>query len=457
MNKKPNTSRRTFIAGAASAIAAPTIIPSSVLGADAPSNKINMGFVGMGNRGRGVMTALMNHKQAHGVAVCDLENSYKAPNGGSHQGVEAGLGLLNGANKKKGGAETGVKGYSDFREMIEKEDLDAIMVATPDHWHALVCMEALRNDIDVYCEKPITHLFAEGYHLHREVAKRGRIFQVGSQQRSDKRFRHAVEIVRNGHLGKIQKVEVGLPAGKDSPQGETVGEIPAGFDYDMWCGPSEKLPFMPCRYHWNWRWHLSYGGGQLMDWIGHHNDIAHWGLGMDEAGPLSVEAKNFEYVSELMEVYNSPRHYDVVSQYPGDIEVILSSRNTMGTKWIGENGWVYVTRGKIEASNPEWIATSGDQKNKNSTDFTFNPGDWKGYHPGNGHQSNFVQGVVDRKECICSAETGHRSATPGHIAYVSQKLGRAIKWDSKAEKVIGDEDAQKELMALPYRGDWKLV
>ncbi len=456
MNKKPNTSRRGFIATAAGAIAAPTIIPSSVLGSDAPSKRINMGFVGMGNRGRGVMTALMNHKSAHGVAVCDLHKSYEAPNGGNPQGLDRGIELLNGANKKKGGSESGVKGYADFREMIAKEDLDAIMVATPDHWHALVCMEALKNDIDVYCEKPITHLFAEGYHLHREVAKRGRIFQVGSQQRSDKRFRHAVELVRNGHLGKISKVEVGLPQGKDKAQGDTtIKSPPENFDYDRWCGPSEKLPFMEARYHWNWRWHLSYGGGQLMDWIGHHNDIAHWGLGMDKAGPVSVEAKNFEFISELMEVYNSPRNYDVVSKYPGDIDVVMSSRNTMGTKWIGENGWVYVTRGKVEASNPKWVAVSGDKKK--STDFTFNPGDWKGYHPGAGHQSNFVQGVIDRKECICPAETGHRSATPGHIAYLSQKLGRAIKWDSKEEKVIGDVDAQKVLMDLPYRGDWKLV
>ena len=456
MSQKNHPSRRKFIAGAGAAIGFPTIIPSRVLGKDAPSNRINMGFVGMGNRGRGVMTALMNHKSAQGIAVCDLHDDYKAPNGGRPQGLKEGLRLLNGANAKKGGAKTGVKGYADYREMIANEDLDAIMCATPDHWHALVCMEAAKNDIDIDCEKPITHLFAEGYHLHREVSKRNLIFQVGSQQRSDKRFRHAVEIVRNGNLGKITRVEVGLPAGKDKPAGDTtIKAPPKGLDYDMWCGPSEKLPFMEARYHWNWRWHLSYGGGQLMDWIGHHNDIAHWGLGMDKAGPLSVEAKDFEYVDDLMEVYNSPRHYTFVSQYPDDIEVVVSTKNTMGTKWIGENGWVYVTRGKISASNPEWVATSDG--NKKGTNFSFNPGEWKGYHPGGGHQSNFMEGVLNRKECICSAETGHRTATPGHIAYLSHKLGRKIKWDSKEEKVIGDDEAQKKLMALNYRGDWKLI
>lgn len=446
MNQKQNNSRRRFLAGAAATIAAPTVIPSSVLGKNAPSNRINMGFVGMGNRGRGVMTALMNHEKAQGIAVCDLHDNYLAPNGGRPQGLQEGLKLLNQANAKKGGAETGVKGYADFREMIAKEDLDAVMVATPDHWHALVCMEAAKADCDIYCEKPITHLFAEGYHLHREIKNRDLVFQVGSQQRSDWRFRQAVEIVRNGLIGKVNKVEVGLPVGKDKAQGDsTVKEPPAGFDYDMWCGPSEKLPFMECRYHWNWRWHLSYGGGQLMDWIGHHNDIAHWGLDMDKAGPEKVEAKDFEYVSEIMEIYNSPRNYTVVSQYPGDIEVVISSRNRMGTKWYGEDGWVYVTRGKMEASNPAWLEKG------------FVAGEWKGYHPGAGHQSNFMDCVLSRKETICPAETGHRSATPGHIAYVSQALGRPIKWDAKGEKVIGDEDAQKSLMALPYRGDWKLI
>ncbi|MDF1810664.1 MAG: Gfo/Idh/MocA family oxidoreductase [Verrucomicrobiales bacterium] len=446
MNSKPNTSRRRFLAGAAGAIAAPAIIPSSVLGKNAPSNRVNMGFVGMGNRGRGVMTALMNHKKTQGIAVCDLHKSYLAPNNGNPQGLERGIELLNKANKKNGGSDTGVKGYADFREMIAGEDLDAIMVATPDHWHALVCMEAARKDIDIYCEKPITHYFAEGYHLHREVANRDLIFQVGSQQRSDKKFRQAVEIVRNGLIGKISKVEVGLPEGKKSPQGDTtIKQPPADLNYDMWCGPSEKLPYMEGRCHWNWRWHLNFGGGQLMDWIGHHNDIAHWGLDMDKSGPLSVEAQNFEYIDELTEIYNSPVNYDVVSRYPGDIEVKISSRNTMGTKWIGENGWVYVTRGKLEASNPEW-AKEG-----------FVAGDWKAYHPGAGHQSNFIEGVLNRKECICPAETGHRSATPGHLAYLSHKLGRPVKWDPKEEQAVGDEDAQKMLMDLPYRGDWKLV
>lgn len=439
------TSRRRFLGVAAGAVAAPTIIPSSVLGKNAPSNRINMGFVGLGNRGRGVMTALLNHEKAQGLAVCDVDNEYTRRGGKDLQGLNKGVELLNKAMEKKGGSGKDGKGYRDFREMIGRGDLDAVMVATPDHWHALVCMEAARADCDIYCEKPVTHLFAEGYHLHREISKRELIFQVGSQQRSDWNFRQAVEVVRNGLLGKITRVEVGLPKGKTTAQGDTtVTEPPASLDYDMWCGPSEKLPYMEGRCHWNWRWHLSYGGGQLMDWIGHHNDIAHWGLGMDDAGPVKVEARNFTYQNDLMEVYNSPVDYDVVSEYPGGIEVVISSRNQMGTKWIGENGWIWVTRGKMAASNEAWTVKD------------FEAGEWKAYRTP-GHQRNFMDGVLTRKECICTAEIGHRSATPGHIAYVSNELGRPIEWDAKNEKVVGDDEAQKKLMALPYRGDWKLI
>ena len=441
MKTQPNTSRRKFLAGAAGAIAAPTIIPATVLGKNAPSNRVNMGFVGMGNRGTGVMTALLNHEKAQGIAVCDLDKHHKR---GKDYGLDQGVKLMNQAMAKKGGSDKDAAGYKDYREMIGRGDLDAVMVATPDHWHGLVCMEAARADCDIYCEKPITHYFAEGYHLHREVAKRGLIFQVGSQQRSEKLFRHAVEVVRNGHLGKVKKVEVGLPRGKTSVQGDaTITEPPATLDYDMWCGPSEKLPYMEARCHWNWRWHLSYGGGQLMDWIGHHNDICHWGLDMDKGGPLSVEAKNFTYQPGL-DIYNSPVDYDVHCEYPGGVQVLISSRNQMGTKWIGENGWIWVTRGKIDASTKAWVAPE------------FETGEWKGYRTP-GHQRNFMEGVLNRKECICPAETGHRSATPGHLGYVSHALGRPIKWDAKAEKIVGDDEAQKRLIDLPYRGDWKLI
>ena len=444
---KTHSTRRSFLARSAAAVAAPTIIPASVLGKNAPSNRVVMGYVGMGNRGIGVMEAFLNHDDVEGVAVCDVEDQFFMMRRGKRSrdyGRTPGKASIEKkyASRKDSGDWKGVEAYEDFREMTARDDIDAIMVATPDHWHGIITMSALLNGKDVYCEKPVTHKYAEGHAIHREVAKQEAVFQVGSQQRSDAKFQQAVEIVRNGLIGKVSKVEVGLPTGHNVPEGDaTVKSPPEDLNYDFWCGPAEKLPYMEARHHWSWRWTLTYGGGQLMDWIGHHNDIAHWGLGMDRSGPRSVEAKN--WVFPETEVYDSPVQYDVVSKYDDDIEVVISSRNTMGAKWIGENGWVHVTRGKLTASDPAWAEPD------------FVAGEWKTYkNPG--HQRNFIDCVLSREAAIADAETAHRSITPGHLAYLSHAFGKPIEWDPKAEKVVGNDDAQEKLMALPYRGDWTL-
>jgi predicted dehydrogenase len=428
--------RRNFIKRSV-VFAAPTVVPASVLFAQGdkptPNNRITLGLVGCGGQGTGDMKNIMRSDEIQTVAVCDPEKKH----------AERAKKHVDGQYKNGD-----CKMYGDYRELCGRKDIDAVIVGTPDHWHALATLNALRNGKDVYCEKPITHLFAEGQMVYKEAAKRKAIFQVGSQQRSDTRMRVAAECVLNGLIGKVKEVKVGLPTGKGTTEeGKEAQPIPDGLDYDMWCGPSRLLPFSPNRLHWNWRWCLDYGGGQMMDWIGHHNDIAQWGLGMDKSGPIQVEAKGFRYPMKGM--WDNPIDYEVVSTYEPGYTVTLSNRHkmgkdnrNMGTQWIGEDGWVYVDRGRIEASNPEWIRESFDRGAK------------KAYKVKGGHHRNWVEGVRDRKECICPAETGHRSATPGHIGYVSDKLGRAIKWDPKAEKVIGDDEAQKLLTALPYRGDW---
>ena len=419
------------------AAAAPMIIPASVLGkggAVAPGSRIGLGLIGCGGMGNGDLNGLMNSKEIQALAVCDPDKLQR-------EKVKAKVEKRYAADKASG-TYKGCEAYGDFRELCARKDIDAIIVATPDHWHALAALEALRNGKDVYCEKPVTHLFAEGQALYREVAKRKAIFQTGSQQRSDTRFRIAVEIVLNGLIGKVKHVEVGLPTGNASKEeGKIAQEIPPHLDYDMWCGPSRLLPFHKDRLHWNWRWCLDYGGGQLMDWIGHHNDIAHWGLGLDKTGPIKVEAKNFRYPDKGM--YDNPIDYEVLSTYAGGYTVSISNKNTMGTKWIGEDGWVYVTRGKIEASNKEWIREVNDR------------GPIKAYKSRD-HRKNFVEGIMTRQETICPAETAHRSITPGHLGYVSDALGRALKWDPKNEKVIGDPEADTLLKKLDFRGDWKI-
>ncbi|MFT5469112.1 MAG: putative dehydrogenase [Verrucomicrobiales bacterium] len=437
-----STTRRRFLRKAA-AIAAPTIIPVSALGQGgrpAPSERVNMGFIGIGQQGIGVMEAFLNHADVQGVAVCDVHDRHhrERPWGeGRALGREVGKEII---DKKYGNADCAA--YIDFRELIARDDIDAVMVATPDHWHAAVTLAALRSGKDVYCEKPVTHLFAEGQAVYRAAAEHKRVFLVGSQQRSDPRFRKAVEIVRNGVLGKLVRVEVGLPPGHKTAQGDTsIQEPPKGLDYDRWCGPSPVLPYMNARHHRWWRWHTNYGGGNLMDWIGHHNDIAHWGLGVERSGPVRVEARGWTWPET--EFYDTPVDYEVACDYEGGQQLLISSNVRKGTKWIGEDGWLWVDRGKTEASNPAWLADD------------FVPGDWKAYRSP-GHQRNLVDSIKSRKETIAPAEIGHRSVTPGHLGWLSAKVGRPLKWDPAKEMILGDADAQAKLMEVGYRPPWRL-
>src|SRR5690606_35679088 len=209
------------------------------------------------------------------------------------------------------------------------------------------------------------------------------------------------------------------------------------------CGPSEKLPFVPARFHWNWRWHLSYGGGQLMDWIGHHNDIAHWALGYDESGPVEVRAVGFEY-PEDRRVWNAAWKYEVQCKDADGVTTSISNRHRLGCKWIGEDGWIFVTRGTARASNETWLAEG------------FVPGEKKAYLSRD-HERNFLDGIKEKKACICPAETGHRSITPGHLGLLSEALGgRVLRWDPKEEKVIGDDEADRLLKRIDYRKPWSL-
>lgn len=444
-------SRRRFLQATASALVAPMIAPASILGASrtSPANRITIGVIGLGAMGTSNLTNFLQEEDAQVVAVCDVHDLHyrdKKPGEGTPMGREPAKRRVEN-HYAIGAPKSSFKGcatYRDFRELCARDDIDAIVVATPDHWHALCTLEALKNGKDVYCEKPVTHLFAEGQAIYREVETRGAIFQTGSQQRSQTRFRIAVETVLNGHLGKIQSVEVGLPTGFSQPRTEPseTTDPPTGLDYDLWCGPSEKLPYIFARHHRNWRWHYTYGGGQIMDWIGHHNDIAHWSLGMDKSGPEEVEALNWTFPDT--DIYNTPVSYDIRCRYAGGITTSISDRHASGIKWTGESGWLYVDRGAIEASNREWIRESFDR------------GPIKAYHSNN-HHRNFLDGIRTRIPCITPADTAHRSITPGHLGLVSQRVRRPLRWDPQSETIIGDLEADKLLKKVPYRKPWTLA
>lgn len=441
-------SRRRFIRVAAVA-ASPMIVPGSALARGrraAPSDRITLGVVGLGSRGFNLIDAFLNEPDAQIVAICDVDRHH-------YRDRKWGQGTAHGREPAKkriedryeddspGESFRGLGVYADYRELCARGDLDAVVVATPDHWHALCALESLRAGKDVYCEKPLAHRFGEGQLICREVQERNAVFQVGSQQRSDARFRQAVELVLNGHVGKIRQVEVGLPSGYAEPQGDTtVEEPPEHLDYDLWCGPSLKLPYMRARHHRWWRGHRAYGGGVLMDWIGHHNDIAHWALGLDQSGPQTVEAVGWTFPET--DVYNTPHHYEIRCEYPGGVTGTISDRNRGGTKWIGEGGWVFVDRGRLEASDPRWTKPDFDR------------GPIRVYRSP-GHARNFLDCVKSRKPCVAPAETAHRSITPGHLGYVANSVGRALRWDARAERIVGDAEAENLLKTVSYRKPWR--
>lgn len=434
--------RRRFLAAGVAAAVAPAVVPASVLGragALAPNDRIQIGVVGLGSRGFNLIDELLKQSDARIVMVCDVDSFHyrdrpwgKGPAFGREPAKER---IASKSGETKGPAVT-----DDFREVCGRDDIDAVVVATPDHWHAQCTLEALRQGKDVYCEKPITHTFREGQLVYREVAKRRAVFQTGSQQRSDAKFRRAVELVRNGHLGTIKRIEVGLPPGYDEPQGDaTVTDPPESLDYDFWCGPAPKLPYMRARHHRWWRGHRAYGGGVLMDWIGHHNDIAHWAIDSDSSGPQRVRAVRWSFPKT--DVYNTPHHYQIECDYAGGVTTSIGSANRQGVTFVGSEGSLFVTRGKLEASDPRWLEEGfsvGPERVDRSDD----------------HVGNFLRCVRSREACIAPAEIAHRSITPGHLGYVSDTLGRPLTWDPVKEVVVDDPQANELLMQNPYRAPW---
>lgn len=430
----------------------------------AASERITVGVIGCGARGFANLHGLLKEPDAQVIAVCDVDTFHyreHTTRTGKPLGTEPAKALIDshyGAAKASGDYQ-GCDTYSDYRELCARDDIDAILVATPDHWHALMTLEALRSGKDVYCEKPVTHTFGEGQAVVAEVARQKAIFQTGSQQRSGKEFRRAVEIIHNGLIGKISRVEVGLPVGYPGPMGSDKAENPpAQQDYEMWTGPAQMMPYMRARNHRWWRGHRNYGGGNIMDFIGHHNDINHWALDQDRGGPLSVEARGWTWPEG--DCYNTPVDYEIFCQYPDDITVSIASRHTGGIKWIGEDGWLHVNRGKSNRYDPwatgERPISERPEINKQSWwDDDFSPGPIEVYRSDD-HHRNFLDGVKSRKPCICPAETAHRSITPGHLGFIAQDLGRPLRWDAKTETVIDDTEADRQLKASPYREPWQL-
>lgn len=439
--------RRTFLQQSAGATAGLTVLSSAAAGVRSANERINIGVIGLGSRGLNLVDAFLQEPDCRITAICDVDRLHyrdRVWGKGQAYGREPIRDHINRAyaNAKANRPAVGLQVFADYRELLGS-DVDAVVVATPDHWHAHCTIDAIRAGKDVYCEKPVTHLFAEGQQVVREVERQNAVFQTGSQQRSDPLFQRVVEIARNGLLGELQSVEVGLPPGYAKPQGSTkVIQPRESLDYDFWCGPSPVLPLMQARFHRWWRGHRAYGGGVLMDWIGHHNDIAQWAIGMHESGPQTVEAVDWTFPET--DIYNTPFQYEIRCTYSNGVRSTISSRNTQGLKVTGSDGWVYARRGKIEASNGAWLKPG------------FQPGPYRTEKPKN-HAADFLQKIGSREACIAPAHVAHRSITPGHLGYVSQALGRALQWDPEKETVIDDAEANRLLQSANYRSGWDLT
>jgi predicted dehydrogenase len=433
-----NLSRRQFLAAAGAVVAAPMLIPRSALGEEgrpAASERITMGVVGWGMQGPGNTRSFLNQKDCQVVAACDLDQKH----------LQAALDTVN-----KHYNNQDCKAYHDFRELMARSDIDAVMLAVPDHWHALVAVEAAQHKKDIYGEKPLAKTIAEQQAIVKAVRANERIWQTGSWQRSETHFHKACEIVRNGLIGKVTRTEVGLPSGHTdfarTGDKRNITEPPPELDYNFWIGPSKMMPYIQCRVHMNWRWNYNSGGGQLLDWIGHHGDIAHWGLGFDNSGPLELEGTG-EFPAEDA-IWNTCTKYRITAQYPNDITMVIGGGQSdirSGTKWIGTDGWVWVDRGGFEGSNPEWREVKRLPEEQRKV---------KLYESSN-HYRNFLDAVKSRKPAICPVETAHHSAIPGHLGLISMLVGRKVKWDAKQEVIVGDENASK-LLSRSYRMPWAL-
>jgi predicted dehydrogenase len=440
LNRTPKISRRRFLAATGTALSLPTFIPASALGLDGstpPSQRITMGMVGCGNMGSGNTQSFLGLKDCQVVAACDVDKRH----------LQRLVGVI---NKKYDNQDC--KSYGDYRELMPRNDIDAVMLAVPDHWHALVAVEAARHKKDIYGEKPLARTIAEQQAIVKAVQENQRIWQTGSWQRSLANFRKAAEIVRNGLIGKVTHIEVGLPSGHGNPKNQsptfmTETKPPAELNYDTWIGPSKMMPYIEGRLHQHWRWNYNTGGGQLLDWIGHHCDIAHWGCDFDNSGPSEIEGHgDFPPVDA---VWNTCTKYRIELKYPQNITMTIAGGHRdirSGTKWIGTEGWVHVNRGEFEGSKEEWRDYINLPNNLRKV---------KLYESSN-HQQNFLDCIKSRKPTITPAETAHHSAIPGHLGLISMLVGRKIKWDVQKEEILGDAEAAK-LLTRPYRPPWNLA
>lgn len=420
--------------------AVPSIVPRYVFGQDAPSDKFVVGIIGLGWRGMDLLNGAMRHSDLRIAAIADVDrpfllNALKILD--DHMNLDRQWVEGRGSGMKRYPMPPhAVEPYEHYEHLLERQDIDAVLVAVPDHWHAKIYIDAMRAGKDVYGEKPLTLYLNQGRNVVRVARETGKVFQTGSQQRSDDKFRTACEYVRSGRLGKIESVDV-VVGGAPQREGVPDEPVPPGLNWDKWLGPAPKVPYNPLRARVEFRWFFEYSGGMVTDWGAHHLDIMQWGLGMDGSGPLSVEG-----TAEVRPgFYNTFTSFDFTFEYPNDIKVYFKSRGEGGVTFRGPKGEIFVTRGKIR-STPEDIL----KEPLKDTDVHLYKSD--------DHMQNWIDCMKTRKRPITDVEIGHRSVSVCHLANICGHLKRKLYWDAVNEMFINDPEANRWLdrdEREPYR------
>ncbi len=419
-------SRRQFVRTGAAGLAIPCFIPASALGKDAPSKRITVGFIGVGDHGfHWNLTRYLQLADAKVLMVCDVDGDRLRK---AKAFVDANYDNRDCAMSK------------DFRDVLARKDIDAVMISTPDHWHTLISVMALRAGKDVQCEKP-TLTIDEGKVLIETVRKHGKVFQTSTEDRSLPMYHRMAELVRNGRIGKLQKIEVILPRQPVVPGDPTPQPVPPELDWDMWLGPAPFAPYTKDRVHFNFRWISDYSGGIIPDWGAHLFDTAQWANDTERSGPVEVEGSGTFWEGGL---YNTVKDYDITFRYANGVVMTCVPGNPsikfIGTEgWVGNRGW----RGKVEASSEKIL---NSEIGPNEIHLYTNP---------EGEHADFLKCVKTRKDPYFPVDIGHRVSTVCHLANIALKLRHNLKWDPKTERFENDDSANA-MVSRPMRSPWKL-
>lgn len=428
-------SRRTVLKGGALALAANAVAPYGFARhwkgrQDDPLERVTIGIIGCGGMGRANMNSFQWNPGAQVVAVCDVDDAH------AEGAREQALSTYADQRDSALATET-IDVYRDYRELLARPDIDAVVVATPDHWHALNVVHAVKAGKDVYGEKPLSLTIGQGRAMCDAVKDYGRVFQTGSQQRSESRFRRACELVRNGRIGEVKRVTCVLHEGSEARPTEAIA-VPDGFDYDLWIGPAPMVPYLPNRTHYVFRHQYDYSGGIVTDWGAHHIDIAHWALGLEETGPIEVSGTG---TFPKDGPWNAPLTYDLTARYRDDIVIEIVSSGENGITFHGSEGTLFVSRGRI-AADPAGVLESDIGPTEHQ------------YPVSPGHHTEFLERMKDRRDCIAPIEHAHRTISVAHLGNIALQTGRSVPWDPDTETTSDPVCAR--FLDRDLRGEWSL-